>query len=134
MFEEVEEFNNEVIGIHRTPGTISDPKEFEWCVGVILEELEELKTAHFNGDFVCELDAVIDLLYFTAGFMTRMGIPANISKEIFQTVHNSNMSKCIGLKKERVSSHELDAVKPAGWVSPEPKIYAILNKAFGTEG
>ncbi len=133
MFDEVEKFNHEVIGINRKPGTIEDQTEFNWCIGTIREELDEFIEAHDQQDFIAELDSVIDLLYFGVGFMTRMGIPAYVSKEIFYAVHTANMTKNRGMKEERDVTHDLDAVKPIDWESPEDKIYAILNKYFGTK-
>ena len=128
MFREVEHFNKEIIGIDRVISPIEDDEEFNWMIGVVLEELDEFKTAHKNHDFVNAIDAVVDLLYFVSGFMTRMGIPAEVSEKIFQAVHNANMEKKKGKKDTRLFTHDNDAVKPEGWESPEAAIIRILEE------
>ena len=126
MYKLTDKFNKEVIGIDRKMGTIEDKTEFHWCLGVVLEELDEFKQAHDEGDFIKELDAVTDLLYFVSGFMTRMGVPPKLAKQIFEAVHDCNMKKSKG-KKVRDIQHESDAIKPKGWIPPEMKIVELLN-------
>jgi len=126
MYELTDKFNKEVIGINRKMGTIEDSTEFDWCLGVVQEELGEFLQAHKEGDFIKELDAVTDLLYFVSGFMTRMGVPPELSKQIFQAVHDCNMKKKKGKKKREVQ-HENDAIKPEGWIPPEMRIVELLN-------
>ena len=131
MFKEVQQFNKEVIGIDRQPGIIEDQKEVDWLIGSLLEEIQEYKDAQQNGDFVGCLDAICDLIYFAAGAMTRMGIDASVSSEIFKSIHGCNMHKAKGKKKERIFAHDLDATKPEGWVGPEDKICDILDNNYG---
>ena len=57
---------------------------------LILEELEELKTAMENKDLLEVADALTDILYVTYGAGHAFGI--NLDK-CFQEVQNSNMSK-----------------------------------------
>ena len=127
IFELTEKFNKEIIGINRQLGTIEDDKEFHWMIGTILEELEEFNDAHEKGDFIAEIDSVLDLLYFASGFLTRMGVSSELSEKLFRVVHECNMNKSRG-KKERETMHELDAIKPKGWVSPEERIMEILDE------
>lgn len=131
IFDKTHEFNTKLIGINRKPGTVEDKSEFDWMIGTVLEELDELQTAHEEGDFIAELDSVTDALYFIGGFMTRMGIPPKVAKEIFSVVHDCNMMKKKGMKKERDHVHSLDAIKPNDWVAPEDAIMKILEKHFG---
>lgn len=131
IFRLVEKFNNHVIGINREAGTITDKDEFEWFIGCCLEELTELKEAHNNGDFISEIDAVMDLIYFSAGALVRMGISSDISDQIFLAIHNCNMTKDAGKKAGRVHEHALDAIKNPNWVGPEERIMEILENNNG---
>lgn len=128
MFNKVAAFNKNIIGIDRTPGSVEDTSEFDWMIGVVLEELQELKDAHEQGDFVKELDAVTDLLFFATGFYSRMGIKPDVAREIFDAVSACNMNKIKGRKIERVNQHENDAIKPKGWTGPEEQIMIILDR------
>lgn len=126
MLDATSIFNKQIIGIDRKPGTIEDEKEFNWMIGVAQEELKELKDAHEEGDFIKELDAVTDLVYFVAGFFTRYGIDPSTAEKIFFAVHDCNMEKKKGMKN-RLIKHSNDAVKPEGWVGPEERIMEILD-------
>ena len=129
MFEQVEQFNKEIIGIDREPGPMPED-EVDFWIGTIQEELEEFEDAYRASDFPNQIDAVIDLLYFGVGALTRMGIPAHVSREIFNVVHSANMTKKKGQKQEREVVHQNDAVKPIDWESPEQKIMQILDYHF----
>ena len=118
VFRQTEEFNKKIIGINRFPGTVEDDKEFDWLVGVILEELQEFQDAHRQGDFVAELDSIMDLIYFASGALTRMGINAQVSMDIFLAVHECNMKKAKGKNAARIATHDLDAVKSDEWKGP----------------
>lgn len=130
MFESVEKFNKEIIGIDREPGPMPEDEVGFW-VGTIKEELEEFEDAYRAGDFPDQIDSVIDLLYFGVGALVRMGLPSAVSREIFNAVHEANMTKQKGQKKERDVQHQNDAVKPEGWQSPEFRIMQILDYHFG---
>lgn len=127
MFDQVGIFNKTVIGIERKTGPIEDKMEVNWCVGVLNEEIKEFREAHEAQDFIGQIDAVVDLMYFAAGIMTRMGIPAETSEEIFEHIHHCNMEKHKGTKAEREVPIGLDAIKPEGWVGPEEGIGNILS-------
>ncbi len=132
MFEQVEDFNIMVVGVpsERKPGMVDD-SEANWLVGALTEEINEFIDARADQDFPGCIDAMIDLMYFAMGGLTRMGIRAEVSKEIFNAVHSANMDKVSGIKAERLAKHDLDAVKPEGWASPEERIIAILEKHYG---
>ena len=89
--DEVEEFN-EVMGKgyqNRTTPTIN-PKDAQFVIDFIQEELDELKEAIDNKDITEVADALTDILYVTYGAGHAFGI--NLDK-CFQEVQNSNMSK-----------------------------------------
>lgn len=126
MFDKVEDFNKRVIGIDRNCGPISDESEFEWCIGTLQEEIKEWREARKNKDFIGEIDSVIDIIYFSCGFLTRMGISHDKCAKMFSAVHDANMAKKLGTK-DREITHSLDAIKPVGWCSPEISISKILE-------
>lgn len=127
IFEMVEQFNKQVIGIDRMGMcSIQDESEMKFLVGSIREELEEYKEAH-GQDFIAEIDALMDLIYFAAGGLTRMGVPHQLSTAIFKAIHTSNMTKSKGKKENREVTHDLDAIKPDGWLSPERAIAKLLE-------
>lgn len=130
IFGKVEDFNMGIIGIDRTssPGPIEDQEELGFFVGTLHEEIEEFETACRESDFVGQIDALQDLIYFAAGGMVRMGIKAKVSNKIFSAIHDANMTKKKGKKQRDNGSHELDAIKPEGWVSPEERIATILDR------
>ncbi len=57
---------------------------------LIEEEFKEYMEAEANDDFVETADALIDMLYVIEGALLSYGMP---SKELFNEVHRSNMSK-----------------------------------------
>ena len=124
MFEVVEEFNKEIVGIDRNKPQSLDAKEFEWLIGVFEEEIQELQDAE---TLVDQVDAIMDLIYFACGGITRMGINHEKAKAVFHTIHDANMQKARGKKEGRAVEFELDASKPEGWQPPEEKIAALLG-------
>ena len=131
IFKQVEKFNQDVIGIKsRSIGEL-DPKEHEWLVGALGEEITELEVAYSGHDFVGQIDAVIDLIYFAAGALTRFGLPSDVSEHIFNVVHQCNLQKIKGRKQERDVQSNLDAVKPEDWSDPSAAIMDILTNLRG---
>lgn len=130
MIEQIDKFNRDLLCISRSPGSIQDKTEFDWFIGVLNEEKEELIKAHTEGDFIGEIDAVIDLMYFAGGFFTRVGLPPSVTIKIFNHIHECNMKKVAGKKASRAISHNIDAIKPEDWVGPEEGIMNILDECF----
>lgn len=88
------------------------------------EELDE-----FMGAIGCppnvlidEIDALIDLLYFTYGTLVEMGIDA---EEMFDIVQECNMNK-LGPDGKPIYRDDGKVLKPDGWVGPEEKIKNLL--------
>ncbi|QGR00171.1 hypothetical protein EHS13_20010 [Paenibacillus psychroresistens] len=95
-------------------------------VSWMLEELTEFAAAHTIED---QVDALIDLLYFTIGTFTIMGVKP---EAIFDIVHAANMGKVTDGKVTRNEQGKI--LKPEGWkerFAPEPKIIAEINKQMG---
>ena len=61
-------------------------------INLLQEELDELKEALENNDFVETLDALIDLQYVLDGAFLSFGMQ-NVKEAAFNEVHRSNMSK-----------------------------------------
>ena len=127
MIKRVIEFNKTVIGItNRIPRAL-ESEEAGWLARALSEEVEEFETAHKNGDFIGSIDAMFDTIYFAIGGLVRMGLSEKMIEEIFEAVHNCNMTKVRGVKEGREVQHDLDAVKPENWESPEVHIIRILE-------
>jgi predicted HAD superfamily Cof-like phosphohydrolase len=126
MFERVEKFNKEVVKIGDRPMGLLDKSEHLWLVNAIDEEKNELMQAHNQQDYIGYIDALVDNLYFTLGGMVRIGLSPKLVEDIFNAVHECNMTKVKG-RKSRVVESDLDATKPEGWVSPEEAIINILE-------
>lgn len=126
-FEMVEQFNRDVVGIDRPDIRELDGDEYLWLDGALTEELFEFNVAWTDESIPKQVDALIDLMYFAMGGLTRMGLTAKQSAAIFRVVHNCNMQKHKGAKEERTTVSELDAVKPEGWDGPEEIIKLILS-------
>lgn len=75
-----------------------------------------------------EVDALVDLLYFTYGTFVHLGIdPA----EIFECVHQANMGKLFPDGQPRYDEKTGKVLKPENWekdFAPEAKIQAIIEK------
>jgi len=123
MFKKVEEFNRTVIGMDRDLGHIMEQSEEDFLIGCLHEEIGEFQAAT---NLVDRVDALMDLIYFAVGGLSRLGIPAEKSEAIFNVVHTKNMSKKKGAKVGRGMTDPTDAFKPEGWISPEAEIEAII--------
>jgi predicted HAD superfamily Cof-like phosphohydrolase len=124
IFEHIEEFNRKVVGIDRDELRLLDDTESNWLIGALHEEIDEFITA---AELVDKVDALMDLIYFAVGGLTRMGVTHEQAQQIFDIIHNANMKKAGGVKKGRSVEFELDAHKPKGWISPEEQIKKILG-------
>lgn len=127
IFEDIETFNKEVVGIDRNTPRLLERKENEWLCGALREEIEEFLEAYEQRSIVGCVDALIDLIYFASGGLTRMGVSHTQSEKIFDQVHSANMRKKGGAKEGRKVQSDLDAYKPKDWKSPEEAIASILG-------
>lgn len=127
VFQMVEEFNKEVVQIpSRDIGPIEEVEEVGFFVGTLHEEIEEFEEAQ-DQDFIAQIDSIMDLIYFACGGLVRMGVPAELQQKIFEAIHEANMTKQGGMKDSRDITHDLDAVKPEGWIGPEDRIIKLIE-------
>ena len=125
-FEMVRKFNHEIVQIpyRRFPYKL-DRNEARWLAHVCEEEVSEFKDAYRAEDLIGQVDALIDLIYFAMGGLTRLGVEPDKALDIFKSVHEANMLKFKGNKGR---GSDLDAVKDKSWVGPEAKIKKILGE------
>lgn len=87
--------------------------------------VEELAEFAMSETLEEQTDALTDLLYFTLGTFTLMGVRP---EEIFNIVHAANMQK-VDPETGRVRRNEQGKIlKPEGWEAPEPLIKAEITR------
>jgi len=127
-FEQVKDFHrafNHLIS--ETPVLLSE-REAQNRAGFMREEIDEF----MESENVCDqADAMIDLIYFALGTLVQMGVKP---KEIFDIVHNANMTKIWddGLVHHRESDGKV--IKPPSWEDPYPKIKAAIERMGKNHG
>lgn len=89
----------------------------------MIEEIEEFRKAETLEE---QVDALIDLLYFTLGTFVEMGIQE--IHDLFEIVHKSNMSKLWPDGRPRFREGDGKIVKPPGWKDPKIEIKRYLLK------
>lgn len=98
--------------------TEMDRARLEKRITWMLEELGELVAAD---NFIAQLDALADLMYFAIGTFVEMGVDGS---EIFRIVHEANMrKKGVGGATFRHGK----TAKPHNWLPPESEIALYLD-------
>lgn len=98
-----------------------DADEKQFRLACLIEEAVEYRDAE---SMVDELDALIDLLVFTAGTLERHGFPI---REAFNAVMWANNQKELaGAASASKRDFAIDLVKPDGWTGPEQNLAALL--------
>jgi len=87
----------------------------------MLEEINEFLEAN---DICCQVDAIIDNIYFSLGTLVEIGISPD---KIFKIVQDANMKKLFPDGKPHYSP-EGKVIKPDNWKPPEPKIKKVIDK------
>ena len=72
-------------------------------VTLIQEELDEMKEAIENGDVIEIADSLGDLMVVLCGSILEFGMGDKFD-EIFENIHNSNMSKACSTKQEAIET------------------------------
>jgi predicted HAD superfamily Cof-like phosphohydrolase len=85
---------------------------------------EELDEFHAAETIYEQADAMIDLMYFALGTLVEMGIEPD---EIFDVVHNANMSKLWPDGKPHYKD-DGKTRKPPDWQDPEPLLRDLIDK------
>jgi len=129
-FGQVVEFNQKVLGIEQRKLALQGPHEAALSYTQLIEEAREYQEAIGNADFIDCLDAIVDNLYFSYGILYKMGVREQLLDELFNIVHNANMTKAKGVKTGREGFDAADAVKPTGWVDPKLQMMELLSDAI----
>lgn len=133
FIEAVIEFNQQVLGIHPRPlGPLSAAEE-QLTVKCLIEEAEEFSAAAIKGDFIGQVDAIADLMYFATGAFYKLGLSAEQIEACLMAVHAANITKKKGVNAKRSVPGASDAVKSEGWVPPEERLKSILFKGVYVE-
>lgn len=98
--------------------TVMSHDYFIFRVNGMVEEVCELMSAHQAGDLPKALDALIDIIYFTAGTIHAMGMN-HLAPAAWDMVQRANMSKTRATShNESKRGSQLDIIKPPGWEPP----------------
>jgi NTP pyrophosphatase (non-canonical NTP hydrolase) len=106
-FEKVVDFNLnfgvlQSVNLQHKPDILdSDPKQVEFCLSLIREEMKELEQAVKDKDYVETVDALSDILYVVYGMGARIGVNMD---QAFEMVHDNNMSKLCKTEQEAIDS------------------------------
>lgn len=120
------EFNQKVLGIQRDKIASLSVADQNFLVNAIVEETVEFKTACQRNEIVGQVDALVDLIYFSIGGLYKLGLSAEQINKCAQAVHLANMTKKRGVKESRGDGTVPDAVKSEEWMGPEERIFRIL--------
>lgn len=82
---------------------IPSKKRCDLRISLISEELDEMKEAIENGDVVEVADALGDLMVVLCGSILEFGMGDKFN-EIFENIHNSNMSKACRSQQEALET------------------------------
>ena len=91
-------------------------KRSDW----LQEEIDEFKEA---GNLVDQVDALMDILYFSYGTLVELGVSPTAP---FEAVHDANMSK-LDEDGKPIFSSTGKVAKPPDWVGPEERIDKLLR-------
>jgi predicted HAD superfamily Cof-like phosphohydrolase len=99
----VEEFHNAFNApVLETP-QIPSKERCNLRVTLIQEELDEMKEAIENGDVIEIADSLGDLMVVLCGSILEFGMGDKFD-EIFENIHNSNMSKACSTQQEAIET------------------------------
>ncbi|GGC88489.1 HAD family hydrolase [Enterococcus wangshanyuanii] len=112
----------------------NDPEKFEQMIEQLKESVDQAvekvlsKEKIVTDPLVEQVDALVDLLYFTYGSFSLLGVNPT---EIFSIVHEANMGKLFPDGKPHYHPVTHKVLKPDNWekdFAPEPKIKAELER------
>ncbi len=116
-FEKVKKFMETFGQEVKNKPSFSTDKINKLRYNLIKEELEELKAALDNKDFLELADALTDILYVTYGAGHAFGIDLD---KCFEEVQNSNMSK-LGKNGKPIYNEDGKVMKGPGYFKPDLK-------------
>ena len=121
-FEQVKEFHKAFDCLISEKPVLLPEEEVKRRVEFMNEEIQEFIDSKTVYD---QADAMIDLIYFALGTMVEMGVKP---KEIFDIVHNANMTKLWSDGKVHYREDNGKVIKPPEWEDPYPKIKEAIDK------
>ena len=127
IVKDVINFNATVLGIEQRQLGMMPEAESTITVACLAEEATEFADAVEAGDFIGQVDALIDSIYFATGALYKLGLNSDQIDACMSAVHDANMTKRKGVNAKRGDGSAADAVKPTDWVSPEERIGSILE-------
>lgn len=89
---------------------------------------EEIKEFLESQSLDEQADAMIDLIYLALGTLVEMGVRP---EELFDIVHEANMSKLWEDGKPRYRESDGKVIKPSTWQDPAPLLQAAIAKQKG---
>jgi predicted HAD superfamily Cof-like phosphohydrolase len=125
QFEMVKEFQKAMEQPVADTPTAMDPKRLFQRYHYMLEELKEFFHAKTTVD---QADAMIDLIYLAIGTLVEMGVKP---EQLFQIVHEANMSKLWEDGKPRFREGDGKVLKPPHFVRPEPLLQEEIERQMG---
>lgn len=105
-----------------------DPERLKVRIQWIKSEVEELESAT---TLVDQVDALGDIAYFVIGTFVEMAV---MPGAIFKAINDANMAKLFPDGRPRYREEDGKIMKPPGWVGPEQRISAEIEKAERGEG
>lgn len=122
-------FNEQVVRVEDRPLNPLTADQRKWLTKALREEAKEFDDAEVltleRDMIVCQVDSLIDSIYFAIGGLKKMGLTREQTVACFFAVHDANMTKRRGARAKRDNFAE-DAVKSDDWVGPEARIEKIL--------
>jgi predicted HAD superfamily Cof-like phosphohydrolase len=125
MLEDVADFHETILG--QDPALSPSLIDLPFCIErfrFMQEELDEFIEEAYQGNIVGVADALADIVYVALGTAYIMNLPF---EDIWKAVQNANMRKERGVTKR---GNKFDAIKPAGWVGPEPEIARAIERCI----
>ena len=114
MYTDVSKFLKKMnIATNKQPALLTD-ENVKMRYRHLMEESEELITAHNDQDLEGCVDALIDVVYVALGTAKMMGVSTEQWNRCFHRVHEANMEKYPG----DVTDHKVGVKKPVGWTAP----------------
>lgn len=92
-FQKVVDFNHQFgVNLHFSlqPNIFdTEPKNVEFCMKLIREEIKELNDAVVAKDYIETIDALADILYVVYGMGARIGVDMDLAMDVFRIDHTT---------------------------------------------
>jgi len=127
QLKQLEEFHKAFECVMNDSPTLVDRETFELRFKLLQEENEEYLEACHNNDLVEIADALGDQLYIVLGTIVTHGFQ-HVIEEVFERIHESNMSKLVDGKPLINGINVFDAIRPVGKIiKPEHFVPVYLK-------